>query len=170
MFNQISKLFKSLTVVAFLLLSGCGGGTGTTALGGSMTINPTSVAFTNTTLKTTAPCTTGTRAYSYTRFVITVFNTNKVPVANAPLSVTLDFSNATNGNLMTLYDDPSWGSSSTSAPTNAVGGSYSTSTGSDGTKTLIVGWTAQCAFKGNLSVYSGDLYQQASVAVTAGGG
>lgn len=169
MFKQISRLVLSPIVVAVLFLSGCGGGSASTAVDGSITVNPTSVSFTNSTMKTTDPCLTGTATYYYTQFVITVFSANNVPVANAPLSVSLDFSNATNGNLMTLYDDPSWVAGTGAVPTNSVSGSYSTSTGSDGTKRLIVGWSAECQYTGNLNIYSGALFQQASVTVKAGG-
>ena len=162
MFKQISKLALSSVVVAALLLSGCGGGTGTTAQGGSITINPSSIAWNITAGACGGP-------FNYHEVVITVLNSNKVPVANAGLTVTLDLANATysGGPAMTLYDDPTWISGSFTPPTTApVGARYATSTGGDGTKRLIVGVDLGCTYKGNLNVYSGALFQSVNIAIT----
>lgn len=168
MLKHIFRLVLSPAVFAVLLLSGCGGGTATSANGGSITINPTTIAWTNSGITSTSTCTGG--GYTYTVFTIAVFNANNIPVANAGLHVSLDLASATSSGtgVMTLYDDPTWVSGSSTPPTNAVGGSYSTSTGGDGTKTLIVRMDQTCAYKGYLSVSSGALFQQATLSVTAG--
>ena len=171
MFKQISKLFKSSTVVAVLLLSGCGGGRASSADGGSITVNPSTVAYTAPISKAAAPACSGS-GFVYTAFVITVLNANGIPVTDAPLNVTLDNSTATTAGgiaaTMTLYDDSTWLGSSSTPPTNAVGGSYSTSTGSNGTKRLIVGVDMSCESAGTLYVSSGALAGQTDLTVTAG--
>jgi len=161
MFDRISKLFKSSTVVAVLLLSGCGGGSPTTANGGSITINPTATTWTVTPVACGGP-------YNYHEVVITVFNAKNVPVANQSISVTLDLTAGTFTDIprMYLYDDPTWVGDANTPPTTApVGGSYTTSTTSDGTKRLIVGVDLGCTYKGNLNVYSGALFQTATFEV-----
>lgn len=171
MFNQISKLGLSLPVVAVLLLSACGGGKGTNSKGGSITINPSSVAYTAPIPATPPPPCTGA-GFAYTAFVITVLDQQGRPI-DAGLNVVLGNSNATTGgniaDSMTLYDDPAWLGNSSVPPTNPVGGSYSTSTGSGGTKRLIVGVDMSCASAGSLYVSSDyALFGEASLTVTAG--
>ena len=169
MFKQLSKVFLS-SIVAVLFLSSCGGGKPSVSDGGSITVNPRAVNYTSQISAGTPPPCTGT-GFAYTAFVITVLNSNGVPVPDVGLSVTLDNSNATtSGGLaqsMILYDDPNWLGNSSVPPTNVVGASYSTSTGSDGTKRLIVGVDMSCATVGALYVSSVALFGQATLTVKA---
>ena len=116
------------------------------------------------------PCTGA--GFVYTAFAITVLDQHGRPV-DAGLSVVLDNSSATTSgniaNTMTLYDDPTWSAGSSVPPANAVTGTYSTSTGSGGTKRLIVGVDMSCASSGTLYVFSDyGLFGQTDLTVTAG--
>jgi hypothetical protein len=170
MFNKISKLLKSSTVIAILLLSGCGGGHPTTADGGKITINPAKVTA-NISGISTGAC-SGVE-FSYSEFLITVTNANGYGVADAPLTVTLDWANATDTGYptgvtaFTLYDDPTWVSGSSTPPTNAVGASYTTNTAGDGTKRLVVGTDLSCTNGGYLNVSSGALFAQSQITITS---
>ena len=170
MLNQFSKLVLPLPVIAVLLLSGCGGGRGTNADGGTITVNPNTVAYTAPSSVTDASLCTGAN-WTYTAFNIRVVDQAGRPV-DASLSVVLDNSNATTGGgiaeTMVLYDDPNWFSISSTPPTNQVGGTYVTNTGSGGTKRLIVGVDMTCVSAGTLYVSSDyGLYGQADLTVTA---
>lgn len=176
MFKQISKLLKSSTVVAVLLVSGCGGGT--PASDGSIATNPAKIAWTSaaaapdttTTPPTPAVCDPTTDLITFSEIVITVLDGGNKPVPNASVHVTLDLSNSTSNALlpvMSLYDDPSWtGGTSTIPATAPVSASYNTVTGSDGTKHLIVGMDQGCEYKGYLSVSYGAIFGQAELSVT----
>jgi len=172
MFDRISKLFKSSAVVAALLLSGCGGGSPATANGGTITINPAKLNVSVSGINSGTGNCNGAEM-TYTAFVISVFNANGIPVADAPLSVTLDWGNGTQlGGIYTpcmyLYDDPTWLGGSSTPPTSApVGNRYTTSTGSDGTITLIVGTDLTTTYTGNLNAYSGALYAQSVLTITS---
>lgn len=162
MFKHISKLVLSLPVAAVFLFSGCGGGEGTHVQGGSLTVNPTSVDIA---VGAVGPC---TGVYSYTAINITLQDRFGRPV-DGNVSVILDWSTATTTGAaaMILYDDPSWLGGSSTPPTNPVGGTYVTNTGSGGTKRLIVAMDLTCEYTGNFYV-SADygLFDQATLSVT----
>lgn len=168
MFKRISRLALTTSFVATLLLSGCGGGT-PPPTEGKVTVNPE---------KTTASFSgyadgCAGNNFVYYPFTIAVTDGHGIPVPDAPLSVTLDWSTATTtsgtANLLSnhLYDDPAWNGSSTTAPTNEVGGSYSTTTGSDGTKRLIVGADVGCTSLGYLSVNYHQFFAQGEISITS---
>lgn len=166
--HKLSMLGMISVALVIGMLSGCGGGSSKGAPhGGAITINPASVTWS---MIWTAPAVPSCAAtnFHYSEFMITVTDPNGRPVSHVDLDVALDLSlGSSSYDIMRLYDDPTWVSGSATPPTNKVTSSYRTSTGDFGTKRLIVGMNLNCpAFKGYLSIYSGEIFKQAALSVT----
>lgn len=164
MFKRISQLALSPILVATLFLSGCGGGDATNMNGGSITVNPDKISWKSGFI---GPC-DGSRM-NYHEINISVLDADGRSPGSVSLQVTVDLSSGTYSGpafkAMTLYDDPNWVGGSTTPPTNEVGGSYSTTTGTDGYKRLIVGVDLTCSFTGNINAYSGNYFGNSEVSV-----